>query len=165
MGLFWHLTFCRETFQYRHIITGSFWHGDFSALWTFQYRTFCLRHGDFLALGYFCTGTLRHGDITPLGNFGTIQSNMDISAQTFWHLCRNMLLCQNVCFAEIIYLLKLNVPVPKCPCLKRSPCQNIQVLKCPCPEKSLCRKVHLPNSLVAKMSLEMNCPGAKMSWR
>ena len=48
----------------------------------FGMEAFC--HKDISARDYFCKGTLRHGDITPLGNFGTMQSNMDISAQTYY---------------------------------------------------------------------------------
>ena len=110
-----------------------------------------LRYGDFLAAGYFGTGTFLHWNTLAWGHYGTGK---------FWHHAKQYehfgtdilasvqkyvtvpkrVLCRNE-----IYLLKLNVPVPA----KRSPCQNIQVLKCPCAKKSLCWKVHMPKSLLA----------------
>ena len=56
-----------------------------------------------------------------------------------------------------------NVSLLKFHCVKRSLCQNIQMLKYPCAEKSLCGKVLLPNSLLAKASMETKCPCAEMS--
>lgn len=89
-------------------------------------------------------------DISALGNFSTIQSNIDVSEQTFWHLCRNVLLYRNI-------------HVPKCFSAEMSLCQNIQVLKCPCAEKSLWGKVYVQSSLLAETSMETKCPRAEMS--
>ena len=102
---------------------------------------------DIIELDNFGTRIFQHMNVSILGNFGTMQSSTDVSAQTFWHLCRNVLLCRNVHFAKIS--MCLNVPVPKCPCAKRSLCQNIQVRKCPyaekpCAGKFMCRIVSLP---------------------
>ena len=97
-----------------HALFGA---ADVPANGLFNNRTF--QHGEFLAWGIFGTRNFWHLNISAQGYFGTLQSNMDVSAQTFRHLCY---------------------------CAKMSPCQNIQVLKCPCAEKSLCGKVHVPNS-------------------
>ena len=66
--------------------------------------TFCpcfgmktLRLRDFLVQGHYDTKTFRHRDIPVLGQF----QHMYVSAQTFWHLCRNVLLCGNVHFAQM----------------------------------------------------------------
>ena len=47
---------------------------------------------DVLTQKPFDLGTFRHGiflhlNILAHGFFGTLQSNMDVLAQTFWHLC------------------------------------------------------------------------------
>ena len=76
--------------------------------------TFCLRrhfgiksfwHGDMTTLEHFGTRIFQHLDILTLGNFSTMQSNMYVSAKTFWRLC------QNVHFAEIS--MCWNLPVRK----------------------------------------------------
>ena len=76
---------------------GTFWHKELSGPWTFQHRIFRLLN--ILAHGY----------------FSTLQSNMDVSAQPFWHLC---------------YCAK-NVHLPKCHCAEMS-----MVPKNPCAKKS-----------------------------
>ena len=81
-------------------------------------------HGNISAHAPFCaadgTRNFRHLHISAHGYFGTLQSNMDISAQTFRHLCycAEMSMCRNV-------------PVPKSPRAEKSPCRNVPVLKCP----------------------------------
>ena len=65
----------RWTFQHRNISTwGIFSTGNF-------------RHEEFSAPEHFGTGIFWHLNISAHGYFGTLQSNMDISAQTFRHLC------------------------------------------------------------------------------
>ena len=115
---------------------GTFSSIDILSPWTFWHREFSTGE-------LFGAGTFQHGDITALGNFDTIQSNIDILAQTFWHLRRNVLLCRNVHFAEI-YICHVSVP------------------KCPCAKISLCLRVHMQNSLLAKTSMEQKSPHAEM---
>ena len=74
-------------------------------------------------------------DILVLGNYGTIQSNMDVSDQTFWHLCTLP-----------------NIHVPKCFIAEISLCQKVPVSKYPNAEISLCRKVLVRKSSRAKYS-------------
>ena len=68
-------------------------------------------HGDFSAWGHFVTRTFQHW------HFGTVQSNIDISAQTFWAPQ-----CQNVHSVE------------KCPCrnvlVPKNSCDEISMPKC-----------------------------------
>ena len=118
---FWNLRFRQESFQHMHrsalrtfrqmdgkvstrghFGTGNFRHEEFSAPWKF-------RHGIFW-----------HLNISTHGYFGTLQSNMDVLAQTFRHLCyfTKMSMCQNV-------------PVPKCSCVKMFLCQKFLVPKSP----------------------------------
>ena len=84
------------------------------------------RHGEFSAPEHFGTGIFRHLNISAHGYFGTLQSNMDVSAQTFRHLCycAEMSMCQNV-------------PVPKCPW-----CRKILVPKSPDAKKFLYQNVY-----------------------
>ena len=90
MGLFRHLTFLQETFRQRRFITGTFRHGDFSALWTFRYieilspvlgwtlfGTWIFWHGDILADEDFTTGTFWHGDFLAWGLFGSLDVLVD----------------------------------------------------------------------------------------
>ena len=63
-------TFITETFRHVHVLAlRTHWHKEFSAPWTFWQGIF--RHLNISAHGYFCT----------------LQSNMDVLAQTFLHLC------------------------------------------------------------------------------
>ena len=66
---------------------------------------------DFTELENFGTRIFRHMDVSVLGNFGIMQSSTDVSAHTFWHLCRNVLLCRNVHFSKVF--MCLNVAMPK----------------------------------------------------
>ena len=145
--IFRHLTFRQETFRHGHFITGTFRHGDFLAPWTFRHMDilylWTFWHGDFLAHGYLGMQTFRHRDISAQRHW------------RFWHKDS----------AKICYYCAEKSIFPKCPCAKRSPCQNIQLSKCPCAKKSLCRKVHVPNSLLAETSMEMKCPFRKVFCR
>jgi hypothetical protein len=96
------------------------------ALWTFQdhFDTGIFRQGSFqqkdiLAQKRFSKGKFRHLNISAYGYFGTLQSNIDILAQTFCHLCY---------------------------CAEISMCQNVPVLKCSYAKNSSCLKVLLPKS-------------------
>ena len=113
-----------------HFGSRTFWHGYISAPWMF-------RHRDVTALEHYSTRIFRHTDISAYVHFGTLQSNIDISAQV--PMCQKYM-CQNFL-------------VPKCPSAKMSQCCNIPVLKHPwcqkipmpkrsCAEMSLCQKVH-----------------------
>ena len=76
-------------------ITGTFCHGDFSALWTF--------HGDFLAAGYFDTGTFLHRNTLAWGHYGTGK---------FWHRAK-----QYEHFGtDILASVQKYVTAPKCVC-------------------------------------------------
>ena len=92
-----------------HFGMGTFWNKEFLAPWTFWHGIF--RHLNILAHGY----------------FGTLQSNIDISAQTCWHLsyCAKMSMWRNVHGAEKSLCPK--VPVLKSPCTETS-----TETKCPC---------------------------------
>ena len=81
---------------------GTFWYKEFSAPWMF-------RHGMF-----------QHLNILAHGYFGTFQSNLDISSQTFRHLCycAEMSMCRNIHGAKKSLCQK--VPVPKSPCTETS---------------------------------------------
>ena len=87
----------RWTFQHRNVwtwglfSTGNFWCEEFLALWTFQRGIFC------------------HLNISAHIYFGTLQSNMDVLAQTFWHLCY----CEEMSQSQ-------NVPAPKTPHAEKS---------------------------------------------
>ena len=108
----------RWTFQHQNISTwGIFGTGNF-------------RHEEFSAPEHFGTGIFWHLNISAHGYFGTLQSNMDFSAQTFWHLCycAKMSMCRNV-------------PVPKCSCAENSSCRKVPMSKCSRVEMSICRNV------------------------
>ena len=96
---------------------GNFWHKEFLAPWT-------LKHGIF-----------RHLNILAHGYFGTLQSNMDVLPQTFWHLCycAEMSMCRNV-------------PVSKFSCAENFLCRKFLVLKSPHVEMSA-----TPNGALAEM--------------
>ena len=126
---FRHGTFRQESFRHGCFITGTFRHVDHSALQTFRQMNIStrehfdmgtFRHEEFLAQEHFGTGIFRHLNISAHGYFGTLQSNIDVSAQTFWHLCycAEMSMCRNV-------------PVPKCSCAKNSSCRKFPVPKIP----------------------------------
>ena len=114
---------------------------------------------DFLAWGHFGARNFRYHGCFSMGHFGTwtfwdmhgyfgtLQSNMDILAQTFWHLCyyARMLMCRNV-------------PVPKRPW-----CQKILVPKCPRAKKSSYQNVHLPKHLQGRNVHAPKCPSDEMS--
>ena len=132
-------------------------------------------HRDFRALGYFGTEMFQHWDILQrifqhmevfqLGNFGTIQSNMYVSAQDilapvpkcvpvpkhpFWgniHVPK--------CFSAEMSLCR-KVPVPKYPGAKMSLCQIVSLLKWPCaeifPRWNVCAKMSLAKMSLSKMS-------------
>ena len=116
LGLFWHLTFRQETFWQEHFNMGIFWH-----------------HGRFSALEHFSTRIFWHMDILAHLHFDTMQSNIDILAQTFRTLCQNVHVPKYPC-AQMSQCC--NVPVPKC-----SWCGKIPMLKCSHTEMSLCQKV------------------------
>ena len=102
-----------------------------------------------MALENIGTRIFQHMDISALGNFGTMQSNMDVSAQTFWHrhfgICAEMCCCAETSILPKYQCAKmfqfLNVPVLKGSHANISRCQNVP-----------CRKFHVPNSLLAEMS-------------
>ena len=108
----------RCTFQHWNVSTwGIFGTGNF-------------RHEEFSAPEHFGTGIFRHLNISAHGYFGTLQSNMDVSAQTFRHLCycAEMSMCRNV-------------PVPKCSCAENSSCRKVPMSKCSRVEMSICWNV------------------------
>ena len=136
--------FRQESFGHGCFIMGTFWHMPCSALRTFRQINFStperfdmghFRHGEFWheefsAPEHFGTGIFRHLNISAHGYFGTLQSNMDVSAQTFRHLCycAEMSMCRNV-------------PVPKCSCAENSSCRKVTMSKCSRVEMSICRNV------------------------
>ena len=102
----------------------TLWPCTCSGRWTLQHRNVS-------TLGLFGAGNFRHKEvlapwtfwqqkISAFGYFGTLQSNMDILAQTFRHLCycAEMSMCRNV-------------PMPKCSCAKKSSCRKVLVPKSP----------------------------------
>ena len=116
-------------------------------------------HKWFLVLWMFWHGIFWHLNILAHGYFGTLQSNNDVSALTFWHLCycAKMSMYQNVpnspCrivdFFDIHFNLKLgtisqlwlkthgNASLPKNPCADKSLYQSLSIqmsmeTKCPC---------------------------------
>ena len=112
-----------------HFGTCTVRHCGRSGRWTFQHRnvsawgifgTGNFRHKEFSAPEHFGTGIFRHLNISAHGYFGTLQSNMDVSAQTFRHLCycAEMSMCRNV-------------PVPKCSCAESFSCRKVPVPKSP----------------------------------
>ena len=89
------------------------------------------QHGEILARWIFGTMNFQHRNISAAhGYFGTLQSNMDVSAQTFWHLCycAKMSMCQNV-------------PMPRHSCAKNSLNQKIPMSKCSHVKRSICQNV------------------------
>jgi hypothetical protein len=58
---------------------------DFLVPWTF-------RHRDVMAWGHFGTKIFQEMDVSAFVDLGTLQSDIDILAQTFWHesLCQNI---------------------------------------------------------------------------
>ena len=68
LGFFLHLTILQESFRHGHLITGTFWHGDFQLHWHFGTWSFYsvsvdVWHEDFLAQGMFNRRTFLHRDI------------------------------------------------------------------------------------------------------
>ena len=121
-----------------HAAYSPFWHG------TFWQKSF--RHEDFLA-----PWTFRHLNISAHGYFGTLQSNMDISAQTFRHLCycAKMSMCPK-------FLVPNSPDVNMFPCWnvhlpERLQRQMVHVPKCSCDETSM-RKWLFPKCFVPKWS-------------
>ena len=120
-------------FSPAHVLAHAhFWHKEFSAPRTFWHRIFW------------------HLYISAHRYFGTFESNMDISAHTFWHLCY----CAKMSKSQNVHVLKclsaeMSV-VPKNPCAEKSPCRKDLVLK-HVPEHLLGRNVHVPK-----------CPGDEM---
>ena len=109
---------CTWTFLVQGLFgTGTFWHKEFLAPWIF-----------------------RHLNILTHVYFGTLQSNMDVLAQTFWHLCycTEMSMCRNAPCR--------NVPLLKIPHVENSPCRNVPVLKLPSAGTS-----KVPNGALAEM--------------
>ena len=147
---FRHGTFRQESFPHRWIITGTFWHCGHSGRWTFQpkiiltweiFGTGNFRCEEFSAPEHFGTGIFRHLNISAPGYFGTLQSNIDILAQTFRHLCY----CAKMSMCQID-------PVPKCSWAKNSSCQ-----------KSSCQKVPMSKCSRVEMSICWNVCSAE--WR
>ena len=149
----WHFgkkIFGTDILSQEHFGKGTFWLCGHSGTWTF-----CLRgrfgmktfwHRDFLAWGRFNKRGILEKDISAQEYFGTWTfGHWEISAPykaiwTFRH--RHFGTC-----AEMFYCAKINV----------------SVLKCPCSEKYLCWKAHMPNSLLAKTSMETKRPCAETS--
>ena len=106
------LTFRQDTFWLGHFIPKTFQHVHVSSLRTYQHvdilSPWMFRQRDFSAQGHFGKRNFLHQ-----GHFGTLQSNMDVTAQTFRLLnyCAEMSMCQNV-------------PVPKFSCAKNSSCRK-----------------------------------------
>ena len=120
--------FGKDVSSREHFGTCTVWPCGRSGRWTFQHRNIStwgifgmgnFRHEEFSAPEHYGTGIFWHLNISAHGYFGTLQSNMDVSAQTFWHLCY---------------------------CAEMSMCRNVPVPKCSCAEKSSCRKVLVPES-------------------
>ena len=100
----------------------TLWPCTCSGRWTLQHRNVS-------TLGLFGAGNFRHKEvlapwtfwqqkISAFGYFGTLQSNMDILAQTFRHLCKNVHMWKYPC-AETFLCQKFLVP--KSPQVKTFP--------------------------------------------
>ena len=114
----------------------TFWLHWRSGTWTFwgifSRRTGTFQHGDTTALGHFGTRKFWQMDVLALGNFATIQSNW-----TFWH--RHFGTCGEMCYCPKMFIFpkylcakmfqSQNVPVKKGPCAKISRCRNFPVPK------------------------------------
>ena len=94
---------------------------------------------------------------------------MDVLAQTFWHLCRNVLLSQNVqfseismCGAEMCYWAKMSNFL-KYPWAEMFQCQNVPVLKSPCNEKFRCRIISLLKRTWRRTVHMPKCPWDEIS--
>ena len=167
LGLFRSLTFRQETFWHGHFITGTFRHGDFSVPWTFRHMDilspWTFRHRDISAWGQNGTGTFWHRNISTHGCFGTGKFRHHAkqyghrqfgTCAEMWYCAKTSILPKYPC-AEMFQCQ--NVPVPKDPHAEISRCRNI-----PVPKNSFCRKIHVPNNLLAEMSMETKCPHAEM---
>ena len=155
---FRHGTFWQESFRHGCFITGTFRHMHCSALRTFQQMDFStperfdmgnfgmgnFRHEEFSAPEHFGTGIFRHLNISAQGYFGTLQSNMDVLAQTFRDLCycAKMTMCRNV-------------PVPKIPRAAK-----ILVLNLHLTERLERRMVHVPKCSLKLGGDQSPCPHA-----
>ena len=126
--------------------------------WTFFLHSGIFRHMDFSAWGHFGTGTCWHGTlrcgfITTLGYFGTLHSNMDVSAQGHFDTVRKctyveMSQCCNIPMPECLW--RHNVHLPECLPSCKVPVPKKPVMKCPCWNVSCqnvkCRKK--PNPII-----------------
>ena len=129
----------------------------------------------------FWHGIFWHLNILAHGYFGTLQSNNDVSALTFWHLCYCAKMsmyqkspCRIVDFFDIHFNLKLgtisqlwlkthgNASLPKNPCADKSPYQSLNIqmsieTKCPCAgtptgSKHACAEIwHLSDCLTQQL--------------
>ena len=108
---------------------GTFWHKELSGPWIFRLL-------NVLAHGY----------------FSTLQSNMDIWAQTFGHLCYcgEISLCRKVLVPKRPWRRNVHVP-------KHVQGRNVHVSKCPGDEmsvwKCLCPKCLVPKWWEAELKL------------
>ena len=108
----------------RHFGRWTFHHWNVSTWGIFSTGNF--RHEEFLAPEHFSTGIFRHLNISAFGYFGTLQSNMDISAPVLQ--CRNVHVRK---FPRVEMFPCRKFLVPKSSCSEKSPCQNFPLLKCP----------------------------------
>ena len=102
---------------------GTFWHKEFSAPWSF-------RHGIF-----------QHLNISAHGYFSTLQSNMDVLAQTFRHLCH----CAET------FMVPKNL-VPKSPRAEKSLYPNFHR-----GEMSMCQNNYRTKTCTCRNVLVMKC--------